>query len=229
MFFIERFFAYHHHDISEDEPLDSAQVVATHAEKHPRDHQPHSGGLLSRQLSWTGAAIGLSLHSLADGLALAASIEAEHAGARPVALAGLGTFLVVFLHKPFDAMTLGTLLAAANRPRRVRILINVFFALLVPLGAALCIAGIDTRSDHAGAILGAALAFSAGTFLCIASSDLLPELQFHHHDRGKLSAALLLGIATAWAIGLFEAPGHVHGDNHPPDAHRHEATRPAER
>jgi zinc and cadmium transporter len=39
-----------------------------------------------------------------------------------------------------------------------------------------------------------ALAFSAGTFLCIALSDLLPELQFHSHDRLKLSVALLAGV-----------------------------------
>ena len=40
------------------------------------------------------------------------------------------------------------------------------------------------------------LAFSAGTFLCIALSDLLPELQFHAHDRWKLSAALLAGVGA---------------------------------
>ena len=53
-------------------------------------------------------------------------------------------------------------------------------------------------------MLGYALGFCAGTFLCIASSDLLPELQFHSHDRFKLSAALLAGLAVAVIIGLFE-------------------------
>jgi zinc and cadmium transporter len=62
--------------------------------------------------------------------------------------------------------------------------------------------------------MGMALGFSAGAFLCISLSDLLPEVQFHHHDRGKLSASLLLGVALAYGIGLFEGE-HAHGQvNH---------------
>ena len=54
------------------------------------------------------------------------------------------------------------------------------------------------------AIVGCALAFSAGVFICISLSDLLPELEFHAHDRFKLSLALLLGVAAAWGIGYLE-------------------------
>ncbi len=53
-----------------------------------------------------------------------------------------------------------------------------------------------------------ALAFSAGTFLCISLSDLLPELQFHRHDRVKLSAALLFGLAVAHLAAQLEAAAH---------------------
>ena len=55
-----------------------------------------------------------------------------------------------------------------------------------------------------------ALAFSAGTFLCISLSDLLPELQFHQHDRVKLTIALLLGLAVAYAAAQLEAATHKH-------------------
>ncbi len=60
--------------------------------------------------------------------------------------------------------------------------------------------------------LGYALVFCAGTFLCIACADLLPELQFHSHDRLKLSLALLAGLAIAVAITRFgpAEPGHDH-------------------
>ena len=59
-------------------------------------------------------------------------------------------------------------------------------------------------------MVGCSLAFSAGVFLCISLGDLLPEVEFHSHDRLKLSLTLLLGIALAWGIGLLE-PSHVHG------------------
>jgi zinc and cadmium transporter len=58
--------------------------------------------------------------------------------------------------------------------------------------------------------VGAALAFSAGAFICIALSDLLPEVHFHSHDRGKLTLAFLLGIALAYGIGSLE-PMNFHG------------------
>ena len=51
-----------------------------------------------------------------------------------------------------------------------------------------------------------ALALRMGSFLCIACTDLLPELQFHSHDRLKLSLALLAGIGIAVVIAQF---GHV--------------------
>jgi zinc and cadmium transporter len=78
--------------------------------------------------------------------------------------------------------------------------------------------------------LGETLGFAAGTFLCIATSDLLPELQFHRHDRVKLSAALAAGLALAWSTVFLETGGHdhfhvppgaSHADEHDGDAHPH--------
>ncbi len=74
-----------------------------------------------------------------------------------------------------------------------------------PVGAALFYFGASQFAGSDAAFLGCALAFCAGTFLCIASSDLLPELQFHSHDRFKLSAALLAGLTVAVLIKYFEA------------------------
>ncbi len=67
--------------------------------------------------------------------------------------------------------------------------------------------------DHP-AWLGATLAFSAGTFLCIACADLLPELQFHSHDRFKLSVALLVGLGIAILIGKFGHTEHETEHDH---------------
>jgi zinc and cadmium transporter len=55
--------------------------------------------------------------------------------------------------------------------------------------------------------LPAVLAFAAGAFICIALGDLLPEVQFHSHDRIRLTALFLLGVGLAVAIGWLE-PAH---------------------
>jgi zinc and cadmium transporter len=192
MFFVERFFCFHHHDVEEGE------VVCEHDHGHDDGH--------GHDITWSGAALGLSLHSLAEGIALGASVQHGHGNLR---LAGLGTFLVILLHKPFDSMTIATLMARGNWPLPRRHLVNGLFSLVVPLGAAIFYVGFLGEGDG-GATIGYALAFAAGTFLCISLSDLLPELQFHHHDRAMLSMALLLGLALAYGIGQLETLSHVH-------------------
>ena len=83
----------------------------------------------------------------------------------------------------------------------MRQLVNSSFALMCPLGAVLFLAGIRQFDILQDQLVGGALAFSAGVFVCIAMSDLLPEIEFHEHDRVKLSVCLLIGVAVAWAAG----------------------------
>ncbi len=205
MFFLQRFFHFHHHDLPEGDPEDCCHGHEAEAESHDRGHSGHAHTLAeksARQLSWIGTALGLTLHSLLDGLALAAAVAAAEQGH---GLAGLGTALAVILHKPFDAMAVSTLMTASGSSRYSRQLLNSLFALATPLGVALFYFGASHFAGSHTVFLGCALAFCAGTFLCIASSDLLPELQFHSHDRFKLSAALLAGLSVAVLIGQLEA------------------------
>ena len=210
MFFIERFFCFHHHDVPAEH--------GGHEHASERDHEncPHVRSD-SHQLTWSGAAVGLTLHTVFAGIALAASVEAESHGSRTAALAGVGTFLVIFLHKPFDSMTIGTLMAMGGWSAFPRHVVNIIFALMIPAGVLLFHLGFGHAHGESH-VLAYALAFSAGTFMCIAMSDLLPELHFHDHDRGVLSVALLAGLAIALVIGMIEGQshGHSHGDR---DAH----------
>ena len=190
MFFIERFLCFHHHEVEDGE------VTCHHDHEHDHGHD----------ITWSGAALGLTLHSVIAGVALAASVQHGHGG---MPLAGLGTFLVILLHKPFDSMTIGTLMARGGWSEGWRHVINGIFSLAIPLGALIFHFGI-MQGDEGGMTLACALGFAAGTFLCISLSDLLPELQFHDHDRGKLSAALLLGLAVAYGVCQLEALSHQH-------------------
>src|SRR6185436_20517030 len=69
MFFIQRFFHFHHHDVPDESP----ELAEEHACDHPgHDHHAHHPETLAersaRRLSWGGAAFGLTLHTLIDGV-----------------------------------------------------------------------------------------------------------------------------------------------------------------
>lgn len=199
MFVLQRFLPFHEHDVLEGQPA----AACGHA------HMPSM--LRSGPLGWIGVALGLSLHSIFDGLALAAAVTAGDHGHGPGL--GLGTSLAVVLHKPFCALSVTTLMVAAGTQRRWYVPVNLAFALVTPLAAlAFYWSGQSLWEAHP-AWLGAALAFCAGTFLCIACADLLPELQFHAHDRTKLTVALVVGVALAVWIGRHAHPGPGPGDH----------------
>jgi zinc and cadmium transporter len=198
MFFLQRFFHFHHHDSPEGDPDDCGMGSSGH-----EDHAHTLADKSSKQLSWMGTTLGLTLHSMLEGLALAGAVEAgSHDHLR---LAGMGVAVVVILHKPFDAMAVSTLMTIGGSSRFSRHVLNGMFALVGPIGAVLFYFGASHFADSNAAFLGCSLAFCAGTFLCIASSDLLPELQFHSHDRFKLSVALLAGLMLAVILKQLEA------------------------
>ena len=115
-------------------PEDCCEHDHSH-DARPRDHDEHAHTLAdksAKQLSWVGTALGLTLHSLLDGLALAAAVAAGTQG--HAKLAGLGVALVVILHKPFDAMAVSTLMAASGKSHFSRHVLNGLFALASPVG-----------------------------------------------------------------------------------------------
>ena len=203
MFLLERAFHGHAHHSADGSH-------SGHAHDHAHDHA-HAGPRqpLVQPWAWCGAFAGLALHSLADGAALAASVgaDAEHGGGW---LAGFATFLAVVLHKPFDSGIIATLMINSGASSGSRWWVNAVYAMVVPLGAILFLGSLRLFGGDHGGVLGAALALAAGAFLCIAAADLLPEVEFHSHDRLLLTATLALGIAIAWGITVIERSSHSH-------------------
>ncbi|HEX6983935.1 MAG TPA: ZIP family metal transporter, partial [Planctomycetaceae bacterium] len=179
MFLLIRAFHFHAHDAAVDEPHEHPHGPGC---SHSHEHDP---GPTAHELSWVGVACGLAIHTLIDGVALGAAIEAAPSSAGW--LAGLGTFAAIALHKPLDALSISSVMTAAGRPPALRTAVNVAFALMCPFGAAVFLLGVRQLTETQHLITGIALGFSAGAFLCIALGDLLPELEFHSHDRVKLS------------------------------------------
>ena len=213
MFFLQRLFHFHQHGPVDLEPgAEEFHGTDHHDHDHDHDHDVASAGpaQAGQHIRWLGVAIGLTLHTLMDGIALAASVQVEADQQAGSIFLGLGAFLAILMHKPLDAVAITALMIDSEWAVRTRHIVNVLFALVVPLGATLFYLGVQRMHADERLIVGCALAFSAGNFLCISLSDLLPEVQFHSHDRLRLSVALLLGIAAAYAIGYFEASGHDH-------------------
>ncbi len=228
MFLLIRCFHFHHHGPLEISTAREDPCAGHDAHDHDHDHDhdreqrhlhDHSASVPpvigqpychhAHQLSWVGIAIGLSLHTLIDGIALAASVEADAKYPSRIVFYGLGTFLAIMLHKPLDAVSITSLMAGSGWKSQSRFLVNLIFSTMCPLGATLFVLGIRQFSGMQDTVVCAVIAFSAGVFLCIALSDLLPEMEFHAHNRFRLTVALTAGVLLAYGITFLE-PGHLH-------------------
>ncbi len=222
-FFMQRVFHFHTHEapdtLLEIHPA-SGERLHDHSAAHGHAHHhaaevhshvaaPEGPGPHEHRFTWGGVFFGLTVHSLVDGITLAAAIEADWQHGHAGMLAGFAYFLAVLLHKPFDSLSITSLMIASGWPAASRNLVNFLYALAVPIGVVAFFLGLQNAGESA-AILGGTLSFAAGACLCISSSDLLPELQFHSHDRLKLSVALAAGLMLAWGLVYVENQGHGH-------------------
>ncbi len=206
-FLIIRWFHFHHHGPLEIS-TEKEEPCSGHDHDHDHDHDSHRSSNQIRepychhahQLSWVGIAIGLSLHTFIDGMALAASVQAPMMRPSLIPLAGFGTFLAILAHKPLDAVSITSLMASSGWKSGSRLKVNLLFACMCPIGAGIFLAGVHQLSAMQNVVICAALAFSAGVFLCIALSDLLPEMEFHSHNQVGLTLALLGGILIAYGV-----------------------------
>ena len=190
-----RVFQFHQHDLS----IEGSDL---HGRGHPHGADPARVS----PVSLLGIALGLGLHTAIEGAAMGTSVRIEES-----LLPGLAVFIGILLHKPLDSYSIIGMMGSAGHSRRARNLANVAYALFCPLVAATSFWGVGTIDFlDEGVVIAYTLAFAAGAFVCISLSDLLPEIQFHSHDRGKLLLAFLLGLGFAYALSFIEG-GNVHG------------------
>ena len=146
------------------------------------DAQHHHIGLIG--------AIGMSLHSFLDGVALAAGLALG---------GGLGLVIavVVVIHRFSDGIGIVSLLLASRTPRdeiyRWVGLVSLAPVLGVVVGLLLPV------PDR---VLGGMLAVFAGFFLYIGAAELLPEA--HRSDRSRwVVASTLAGVIAIYAFSIF--------------------------
>jgi zinc and cadmium transporter len=160
-------------------------------ECHEHSHNPATG---------LAAFLGLSIHTIFDGLALGSSIAEG---------VGLTVFLAVTAHKIPSSLSLSAILKSERKTARTILIFATVFGLMIPAGALLYFALQSMLKAHTFAPL--ALAFSAGSFLYIAVSDLLPHVNRHgHENRLRHVISLLGGLGVMLAL-QFLLPDHGHG------------------
>lgn len=158
--------------------------VPEEAAEHGRPHHLHFG---------LAAYFGLSFHSLLDGIAVTSAYERPDLG-------GVVLLAVIF-HKIPDAFALAGLLMLDRWPKRAIAFLLTIFALITPIGAMLTWFALDPGRSS---IVAGAVALSAGTFLAVATSDILPQLRRFDHQRLMPMVALFVGIAFSWMGRLIE-------------------------
>ncbi len=144
------------------------------------------------------ALFGLSVHSVIAGIALGVGLlEAQDISVSAALLAA------ILVHKVPETLALMGLLAASSWNKKRIIMALVFFSSMGPLGILLGTV-LEVQSPW---FLSCALAISSGTFLYIASSDLLPQL----HKKMKQEWIHFLAFVAGLAVLSFEAWHHLAG------------------
>jgi zinc and cadmium transporter len=226
LFCIERFIAPHSHEVDGGGHHHHGKHEHAHVhegDEHKHIHlpsEPHDHRAAAPSVAGWMAVVGLTIHTFMNGVGLGGAVQASRDLAeKPTilgwALPGLAMFIAIVLHKPADALAISTVLTRKGVSRQKIGLVQLGFALMVPVGvvAFYLTRGAITR-DMQNQLTGAALAISCGTFLFIALSDLLPEVQFHRHDRFALFLALASGVALMGGIALLEGhEEHNHGEH----------------
>lgn len=133
------------------------------------------------------AFLGISLHSLLDGIALGAGLILPQLGAV--------VLLAVIIHKMPDSISISSILLSAGWNRRRVAFLNFIFSLTTPLGAILAYLFFRSLSPENVAI---AVGISAGTFLAIATADILPQVHRIEQRNPMTLVFLLCGLTTSW-------------------------------
>lgn len=136
------------------------------------------------------ALAGIGFHTMLDGFAIAVSGEAE-------AALGLVVAFAVLAHSfPSGISVAGVMLSCGyRRGRAFAILVILGMLTVVGAGGGLLLAGVED------AVLGFAIGLSAGTFLYISTSDLLP----HAHETNWRDYGVPLAFAAGFALMLAVA------------------------
>ena len=189
LYVIENLFASHAH------PIDAGGTDDLHGHALVDSWGGHPA-VISPAACWA-AIVGLAVHGFLDGAAIVASFAIHPQ-------VGALVFLAVFIHKVPEGSSLTSVLGAAQQGPRI-IVTAIGSALMTMLGgvAAWALKIVEPQGAYV------LLALSAGTFLFIGASNLIPATQ-KGESRGVVVAVLAGAVLFLGVKALVEAAG-IHG------------------
>lgn len=175
-FFLERFvYWYHGHGHQADIAVETADRAAT------------------RFFAYLNI-VGDGMHNFIDGMIIASSFVVGF----PLGLAT--TIAVIFHELPQEMGDYGILIYAGFKRRRA-LLFNFVVALAVVLGGIFAVLFLEAVEALAGLLI----AFSAGGFIYLGASELIPEIQEEKSFKKSVVQfiAFVLGLVLIWSLGLL--------------------------
>jgi ZIP family zinc transporter/zinc and cadmium transporter len=122
--------------------------------------------------------LGLSLHSVIDGFMIVLGFETNNS-------VGILTTFVILFHKITDGITIsGILLHKAASKKRI-FKLSLLTACFTPIGTIL---GMLLFKNMSASALGALISVTAGTFIFLSASDLIPEA---HNCESRIAPFML--------------------------------------
>ena len=153
-----------------------------------------------KDLLGLSATIGLIVHAIVDGIAVGASVSSSTE-------TGLVVFVAIMLHKGPAAFGLFSFLKHIKIPASKSKIYLFSFALASPIASILTFFILKDTSFATNDNIGLALLFSAGTFIYVATVDVLPEVHSHDHNQDSPVWSVILGIILVFLSTLI---GHGH-------------------
>jgi len=154
-----------------------------HSHEHGHDHVNHPEGSAKMLV------VGLSLHALMDGFAIGAAYALGEL------VLSLQLALVILMHKFPAAFSLSAYSLHERHDKKRSMIDLMLFAAATPL-AILLSGPLFAVIDHS--YIGLMLLFSAGTFIYVATVDVLPNI--HIQEKSRETLWLVLGGIVAMVV-----------------------------
>lgn len=162
------------------------RIVTTHFHFGYETHREK----LSEKTAGIGAYLGMGIHSFFDGVSIVAGFEVSGE-------LGLLLFTAVLLHKIPDGLTISSIVLAAFNDKKKAFMASAVLAFSTILGGGLVWILSNTGIAPEGiseTIARTGLSFSAGVFLYVAATDLLPVV--NQSENRRIGLFVLLGVAV---------------------------------